>query len=59
VADNVIRKGNVAQDEAPDDSVQGLQQFNAALAAEAGVAATIVPVVGKKGYDGIALAVVR
>jgi caffeoyl-CoA O-methyltransferase len=59
VADNVIRKGNVVQDEAPDDSVQGLQQFNAALAAEAGVAATIVPVVGKKGYDGIALAVVR
>jgi caffeoyl-CoA O-methyltransferase len=59
VADNVIRRGRVLQGDSDDASVQGVQQFNAALAASAAVTATIVQTVGSKGYDGMALAVVN
>jgi predicted O-methyltransferase YrrM len=38
---------------------RGVQRFNAALAAEPRVTATILPLAGSKGFDGMALAVVR
>lgn len=58
VADNVIRSGKVAED-TDDDAIAGIQRFNAALAAEPRTASTIVQIVGDKGHDGLALAVVR
>jgi len=59
VADNVVRRGVIPV--TGEDPARGLavQHFNAALAAEARVAATIVPLAGSKGFDGMALAVVR
>lgn len=58
VADNVVRGGAVA--EASDDpAVTGVQRFNAALAAESRVAGAVIQMVGAKGHDGMALAVVR
>jgi caffeoyl-CoA O-methyltransferase len=59
VADNVIRKGRVLDDAGDDAGLAGIQQFNAALAAEPALTATIVPTIGAKGYDGLALAVVQ
>lgn len=59
VADNVIRRGRVLESASNDASVQGVQQFNAALAESAALTATIVQTVGSKGYDGMALAVVK
>jgi caffeoyl-CoA O-methyltransferase len=59
VADNTIVRGEVLDSETTNENVRGIQQFNAALAAEPRVAATIVPMVGMKGYDGMAIAVVR
>jgi caffeoyl-CoA O-methyltransferase len=59
VADNVIRKGRVLDAAGDDAGLAGIQQFNAVLAAEPGVAATILPTMGAKGYDGLALAVVK
>jgi caffeoyl-CoA O-methyltransferase len=59
VADNVVRGGAIVDAEPDDPAVAGVQRFNAALAAEPRVTATIIQVVGIKGHDGIALAVVQ
>ncbi len=58
VADNVVRDGAVADAASDDPSVQGVRRFNAALAAEPRVSATVVQTVGSKGYDGFAIALV-
>ena len=58
VADNVVRKGQVADAASTDPDVQGARRFNACLAAEPRVRATIIQTVGTKGYDGFAFAVV-
>jgi predicted O-methyltransferase YrrM len=58
VADNVVRDGEVIDAESEDASVQGIQRFNKALAAESRVSATMIQTVGSKGYDGFALAIV-
>jgi len=58
VADNVVRKGQVADDASDDPNVVGIRRFNERLAAEARVRATVVQTVGAKGYDGFAFAVV-
>jgi len=58
IADNVVRKGAVVDAASTDTAVQGVRRFNAALAAEDRVVATVVQTVGEKGYDGLALALV-
>jgi predicted O-methyltransferase YrrM len=55
VADNVVRKGAVADASTGDPLVQGIRRFNELLAAETRVSATAVQTVGSKGYDGFAL----
>lgn len=59
VADNVVRGGTVAGGPSDDPAVTGIQRFNAALAGDPGLAGAIVQMVGTKGHDGMALAVVR
>ncbi len=59
VADNVIRRGAVLDATSPEPAVQAIQQFNAALAADPRVTATIMQTVGVKGLDGMAIAVVN
>ena len=59
IADNVIRDGAVVDATSTDASVQGARQFNAALAADSRVTATILQLVGTKGYDGMAIARVK
>ena len=58
IADNVVRKGEVAEASSEDPRVQGARRFNELLAAEPRVSATILQTVGSKGYDGFALALV-
>ncbi len=58
IADNVVRKGQVADGAGGDANVEGIRSFNKALAAETRVSATEIQTVGSKGYDGFALAVV-
>jgi predicted O-methyltransferase YrrM len=55
VADNVVRSGRVADAASTDAAVQGVRRFNAAVAADARLAATGVQTVGLKGYDGFAI----
>lgn len=58
IADNVVRKGAVADPESKDENVQGIRKFNEVLAAEKNVTTTVIQTVGGKGYDGLALILV-
>ena len=55
IADNVVRKGAVIDEESSDVNVQGIRRFNEAVAAERRVSATVIQTVGSKGYDGFAI----
>jgi predicted O-methyltransferase YrrM len=59
LADNVIRKGAVADPASTDENVQGIRKFNEVLAAEKRVTTSVIQTVGSKGYDGLALILVR
>jgi predicted O-methyltransferase YrrM len=59
IADNVVRKGEVINADSKDEFVQGIRRFNDALSKERRVDATAIQVVGAKGYDGLAFAVVK
>lgn len=59
IADNVIRKGAVADADTTDERVLGVRRFNAALAGDPRVTATAIQTVGSKGYDGFAIALVN
>jgi predicted O-methyltransferase YrrM len=59
IADNIVRKGAVADESSHDPSVQAVRRYNALLAAEPRVSATVIQTVGSKGYDGFALALVN
>jgi len=59
VADNVVRNGRVLDPTSNDSMVQGVQAFNDALAKDSRVEAVVTQMVGAKGHDGIALALVR
>jgi len=59
IADNVVRDGRVLCDTDTDVRVTGVQAFNEALAKETRVEALITQTAGVKGYDGIALALVK
>jgi predicted O-methyltransferase YrrM len=58
IADNVIRDGDVLDAASSDPRVQGTRRFNELLAAEPRVKATAIQTVGRKGHDGIAIAIV-
>lgn len=58
VADNVVRKGALADPANGDPLVQGVRRFTELVAAEPRVNATAIQTVGSKGYDGLAIALV-
>ena len=59
IADNVVRKGAVADPGSTDENVQGIRKFNQVLAAEKRVTITVIQTVGCKGHDGFALILVN
>ena len=61
VADNVVRRGAVANPKAGDSdaAVAGIQRFLEALSKNPQVEASVMQTVGAKGHDGIALALVK
>ncbi|KAF1080664.1 MAG: O-methyltransferase [Candidatus Rifleibacterium amylolyticum] len=58
VADNVVRKGEVANLETDEERVVGVRNFLKALAAEKSLRTTALQTVGVKGYDGFSISVV-
>jgi predicted O-methyltransferase YrrM len=63
IVDNVVRGGAILDPDADDptvgnEGIRGVRRFFELLAAERGVDATAIQMVGSKGYDGFALAIV-
>jgi predicted O-methyltransferase YrrM len=58
VADNVVRDGEILDPTSSDPRVQGTRRFNRLLANEPRVKATLIQTVGRKGHDGMAIAIV-
>ena len=58
VADNMVRRGAVADASSDDPLVRGTRRMNELMAADPRVVATEIQTVGSKGYDGFALALV-
>ncbi len=59
IADNVVRGGRVLDPPADDTAAQGAARFNELLAADDRLEATIVQTTGRKGHDGLAIAIRR
>jgi predicted O-methyltransferase YrrM len=59
VADNVVRQGRIVDDDDDDENVRGIREFNRKLAAQPQADATILQTVSSKGYDGLAIALVK
>ena len=59
VTDNVVRDGQVADAANTDANVQGARGVLELMASHPGVTATAIQTVGKKGYDGFAIALVN
>lgn len=55
VTDNVVRAGELADEDSTDPRVQGMRRFHQLLAAEPRASATTIQTVGEKGYDGFTL----
>ena len=58
VADNVVRRGAVADADSEDEGARGMRRFLEAAAAEPRVSGTTIQTVGSKGYDGFTLLLV-
>lgn len=58
IADNVVRKGALADAASTDPGVQGARRLHELIAAEPGVSATTIQTVGCKGYDGFSFVLV-
>jgi len=59
IADNVVRKGTLADASAPDEATQAQRRLHEMLAEEPRVSATTIQTVGVKGYDGFLIALVE
>ena len=59
VVDNVVRDGEVADAASRDPDVIGVRRMFELIAREPRLSATAIQTVGAKGWDGLALAVVR
>lgn len=58
VADNVVRSGELADEQSADPTIPAQRRLHEMLAAEPRVEATTIQTVGGKGYDGFAIALV-
>jgi caffeoyl-CoA O-methyltransferase len=59
IFDNVIREGHILDENSTDEIVKGAQRLNKVLASDPRVMATIIPSIGLKKFDGMAIAFVK
>jgi caffeoyl-CoA O-methyltransferase len=59
VADNIVRRGAVAQGPSDDPAVTGVQRFTGHAATHPRLTSAFLQLVGVKGHDGLAICVVR
>lgn len=55
VADNVVRRGDVADPDNSDPQVEGIRRMNERIRANPRLRATVIQTVGVKGHDGFAV----
>jgi len=55
IADNVVRKGQLADPASKDVNVQGMRRFIDTVSKDSRVEASTIQTVGAKGYDGFTL----
>jgi len=58
VADNVVRAGRVLNADSNEPNIVGTRRFNQLLGSHPRLSATVLQVVGSKGHDGLAFAIV-
>jgi predicted O-methyltransferase YrrM len=58
VCDNVVRDGRVLDADSGDPMIVGTRSLFDLLGAESGISATAIQTVGRKGWDGFAIAIV-
>ncbi|MGN6558398.1 MAG: O-methyltransferase [Solirubrobacterales bacterium] len=59
IADNVVRKGTLADAADPDEATQAQRRLHEMLAGDSRVSATTIQTVGSKSYDGFLIALVE
>jgi len=59
VADNVVRRGTLADAADPDEATQAQRRLHETLAGDSRASATTIQTVGAKGYDGFLIALVE
>lgn len=59
IADNVVRNGKVIAEESKDERVQGIRRFMNLLKNKSSIESTAIQTVGKKGYEGFVISVVK
>lgn len=59
VADNVVRKGEVANPACDEERVVGIRRYLEAAAAAPQLQSTALQTVGSKGYDGFSISIVK
>jgi len=58
IADNVVQEGKVTDRSNHEPNIRGIRKFNKLLADDARLSATAIQMVGSKGWDGFAVALV-
>jgi len=56
IGDNVVRRGEVADPNCPDEHVRGARKFIELMGAEPRLEVTVIQTVGRKGHDGLSIA---
>jgi predicted O-methyltransferase YrrM len=59
IADNVVRDGEVANEDSVDPKVKGAREFIDSLESDSRTDATAIQTVGLKGHDGFLIAIVK
>ncbi len=59
IGDNVVRDGEVADERSADPSVQGVQRYLKMIGENPRLNGTALQIVGSKGWDGLAIALVE
>lgn len=59
IGDNVIRNGEVINENSQDPSVHGVRELYELMANEQRMTATAIQTVGSKGYDGFSIGIVQ
>ena len=59
VGDNVVRNGQVVEENTEDEGIQGIREFTDLLSSDSRIDSTAVQTVGSKGYDGFVLGIVQ